>query len=283
MRPLALSSLLVFSMSAFAQADKPAASPALTPVKLTNPKAINDVQKYRDVLFRLDPEVGSVEGASKYDSKIADVSINGERSRHKELEGALKKLQQVAEKEGDPDAKKEVAGYIEYQQALLQQEEQALDHNVTFISAATYVSNGLKPLLDPSAPGSRHTAGGERLKRYVGIDPDPQGNQKLTENASMSRSTAPMTGVSQGTASDNSLVTALITRMTAQMKKPDAIYPARGDVIFALSHTNEVLNGTLDALRKSGLAGWETPFALLQREIVVYDDWVKTNLLPKCK
>jgi hypothetical protein len=99
----------------------------------------------------------------------------------------------------------------------------------------------------------------------------------------MSRSTAPMTGVSQGTASDNSLVTALITRMTAQMKKPDAIYPKRSDVIFALEHTNENLNSILEEFRKDNMANWETAFAALQREVLYYDDWVKTNLLPHTK
>ncbi len=280
MRPI---SCLVFLFVCLPVTAQSTAS-APTPVALTNPKAVADAQKYRDVLYRLNPELGSNEGYTKYDTKIADVSLSDVKSKHKDLDGALKKLAQTADKEPDPDAQKELRAYVEYQQALLQQEDEAINHQVSYIDAAAYIAYGLKPLMDGSASNARHIAGGERMKRYAGIDPDPAGgNSKLTENASISRSTAPMTGVSQGLGSDNSLVTALINRTTAQMKKPGMAYPSRADVVYGLEHTNEVVNGILASFRQDNMSNWETAFAALQREIIFYDDWVKTNLLPKAK
>jgi hypothetical protein len=277
-QPFSLCLLLGASIPAIAQT---AITPA--PVTLTNPKAIADAQKYRDVLYRSSPELASADHVTKYDTKIADVSLAAERSKRKDEDSALKKLMQARDKESDAAAQQELSAYISSQQALFQQQDDALAHQVTYINAAAYISDGLKPLLDPEAPMSRHIAAGERMKRYAGIDPDPAGNAKMTENASMSRSTAPMTGVSQGLSSDNSLVSALIARTTAQMKKEDMVYPTRDEIIYALSHNNEVINGMLDLFRTDKVSNWEPAFAALQRELVYYDDWVKQNLLPRAR
>ena len=287
MRPFLLSLLLAASLPAIAQTSTPAATPAHAaapaPVTLTNPKAIAGAQKYRDVLYRYSPELASSDGVTKYDTKIADVSLAGQHSKLKDEDSALKKLMQARDKESDSAAQQELSAYISSQHALFQKQDDALAHQVTYINAAAYISDGLKPLLDSGAPASRHIAAGERMKRYAGIDPDPAGNANMTENASISRTTAPMTNLTLQTPSDKSLVTMLIVRTTAQMKKPDMVYPTRDEIIYALSHNNEVINGMLDLFRADKVSNWEPAFAALQRELVYYDDWVKQNLLPRAR
>jgi hypothetical protein len=288
-RPFLLSLLLVASLPSIAQTSTPAATPGAAPipapVTLTNPKAISDAQKYRDVLYRYSPELASADQVTKYDTKIADVSLAGEHSKLKDEDSALKKLMQARDKESDSAAQQELSAYISSQQALFQKEDDALAHQVNYINAAAYISDGLKPLLDSGASTSRHIAAGERMKRYAGLDPDPAGNARMTESASIARTTAPMTNpnLTLQTPSDKSLVTMLIVRTTAQMKKPDMVYPTRDEVIYALSHNNEVINGMLDLFRTDKVSNWEQAFAALQRELVYYDDWVKQNLLPRAR
>lgn len=280
MRFLTICLVLASPISALAQA--PATTPV--PVKLTNPKAIADASKYRDIIYKYSPETASADGQAKYDGKISDLSIGGERGRVRDLTSGLKKLSQAADKESDPAAKQELTDYIASQQAILAHDDDALGHQVTFIDAATFVSNGLAPILDPAMPMSRRISAGERLKRYVGMDPDPAGNSRLTEGPSYSRSTAPMTGVAQDIGSVNpTLVATLIKRMKTEMENPSATYPSRTVVALALEHDNEVINGLLASLRASKITNWEQAFALLQRSLIAYNSWVRENILPKTK
>ena len=84
-------------------------------------------------------------------------------------------------------------------------------------------------------------------------------------------------------ASDNSLVTALIQRTTLQMKNPEAAYPTKAEIERQMGKNNETINQLLALFRQDKISNWEPAFAALQRELVYYDGWVKTNLLPRAR
>ena len=83
-------------------------------------KARADAQKYLDVVY-LVLAGGSVvaDGVTKYDSKIADVSLAAEHRRVSDEQKALDKLTQARDKESDAAVKRELTDYLQGQQAAL--------------------------------------------------------------------------------------------------------------------------------------------------------------------
>jgi uncharacterized protein (DUF885 family) len=239
-------------------------------------------QKLLDIQARYSPEEASAQGLSKFDDKIYDPSFAAEAARRKEEEAVVARLVKATETEKDTNVVQDLNILIHAEQLSFRRQDYERDHEVTYYNATTIIYNGLKTLLDDQTPPGRRKAANDRLKRYVGIDPDPAGN-KMREQPNMGRNAASSTGLANADLQDSSLVSALMRRTSQQMAKPNMIYPAKGDIETQLGRNIAILNGLEDLFKKYKINNWEPAFAVLQREMVFYDNWVKTTLLPKAR
>jgi uncharacterized protein (DUF885 family) len=64
---------------------------------------------------------------------------------------------------------------------------------------------------------------------------------------------------------------------------PELLGPFKGRVEQALNDAPVLLRGTRDLLEKSELSGWQRPFAALEGQLNEYNQWVKSELLPRAR
>jgi uncharacterized protein (DUF885 family) len=292
--------LLLASASACAQTPAQTAASAASPYQPADqswiPKSNAYTQKILDVQIKYNPEEASAEGLAKYDTKISDPSFAAEKAERKEEESALKKLIDARSRETDQNVDEDLDIVIKAEQLKFKRQDYALNHTVQYLNATAIVYAGLQPLLDDQVPQSRRVSANERMQRYAGIDTDKAGNSAVTDLPSLGRSVSTSsTTVSSGrpTAgfdeiggdlpSEKSLVAKLIARTTEQMHKPGMTYPSQDEVETQLARNAAVINGLMDLFRKYKLSNWETGMAILERELVYYDQWIHKYYLPRCR
>ena len=61
------------------------------------------------------------------------------------------------------------------------------------------------------------------------------------------------------------------------------LYPSRGEVQTELGRAANYVDGISALFTKYKLAGWESDYAKLKRQLADYDDWIKANILPKAR
>jgi uncharacterized protein (DUF885 family) len=116
------------------------------------------------------------------------------------------------------------------------------------------VFSGVRVLLDEQAAAERRAAAVVRLKRYAGLD----------------TAYKPITEI-------------LKQRVTEQMDKPGVVYPARVELETELSWNSHYLDGIASLCKEYKLTGWEEPFAKLKAQLVAYDAWIRSTVLPKAR
>ena len=72
-------------------------------------------------------------------------------------------------------------------------------------------------------------------------------------------------------------------RVTEQMAKPGIIYPAKVEIETEMGRNSAYLDGIAALMQKYNLPGWQEPYGKLKTQLVDYDTWVKTNVLPKAR
>ncbi len=123
-----------------------------------------------------------------------------------------------------------------------------------YFDVAEIEFSGIRALLDPQVPKSRQAAAVTRLRRYAGIEP---GTKPFTQLA--------------------------IDRTRERLATPGLTGPYANEVNKSLGDTAHYIDGIRELFEKSGLAGWQEPFATLSRQLLNYDDWIRANLLPKAR
>ena len=106
----------------------------------------------------------------------------------------------------------------------------------------------------PQVPKARQAAALTRLRRYAGLEP---GTKPLTQLA--------------------------IDRTEERLAAPGLTGPYVNEVNKSLGDTQHYIDGMRELFEKSGLTGWQEPFATLSRQLLAYDDWVRANLLPRAR
>jgi uncharacterized protein (DUF885 family) len=61
------------------------------------------------------------------------------------------------------------------------------------------------------------------------------------------------------------------------------IYPFRAELETDLSRNETLRNGIADLFEERGMQGWEAAFDSLKQTLIVYDTWVRTEILPKAR
>jgi len=200
------------------------------------------------------PEIGSNQGLSEYDVKVSQPTLADEDQERKETADLLTKFKTAAATEKNPEVAQDLQIVIRRVELSFRQEDFDRAHEVPFFNASGEVFSGLHTLLDEQTPDERRPAAIARIRAYAGLDP---AYKPLTE--------------------------ILKQRVQEQMAKPNMEYPARVEIETELGRNSNYLDGIEALLTKYKLTGWQQPYATLKQQLIDYDAWVKTNVLPKAR
>ncbi len=207
-----------------------------------------------DVSLKHNPEFGSSQGLAQYDSKVGQPTLADEDAERAETEAVLAKLKQAAGEKQDPKVQEDLEIMIRRVGLRFREQDFARAHEVPFHNASQYVFSGVRVLLDDQTPDERRPAAVTRIREYAGLEP---GYTPITE--------------------------ILKKRTQDQMAKPGVIYPAKTEIETEMSRNSNYVDGIAALLKKHKLTGWEEPLNKLKQQLTDYDEWVRTNLLPKAR
>jgi hypothetical protein len=204
------------------------------------------------IQFEHSPEQGSAQGVAKYDERISDPSRANEIAERRELEAALAKIKTAAVT--DKSVKEDIVILQKSFNLKFRQQDFGLAHEVPFLNASAIVFQGLRGLLDDQVPAERRSAALVRLRKYAGVE---SGYRPLTDG--------------------------LKERELQQIAKPGVIFPSKLQVETDLGRNSNYVNEIPTLFKKYNLTGWEPAYEKLKAELVDYDAWIKSAILPKAR
>lgn len=235
-------------------ASRAAAHGAPAPDRSWIVKSNTYTQQLLDVSNRHSPEQASAGGLSAYDTKISVLTQADEDQERAETEVVLKRLKDSLATEKDPRVLEDIRILIHDTDYSFRQQDYARAHKVPLLNASELVFSGLQGLLDDQTTPERRLAAVVRLKRYAGVE---KGYTPLTELARRF--------------------------VLARMAKPGVTYPSRLRMETELARNNNYVEGIADLFRKYKLTDWEPAYDRLKAELVSYDAWQRTTVLPKAR
>jgi hypothetical protein len=200
------------------------------------------------------PERASADGLSQYDELVSLATHQDDEAEASENRTALAKLEEQLLKEQNKYVKQDLEIMIHAARLFLKRHDFAETREVPYLNASGIVFQGLRVLLDDQVEAQRRPAALVRLRKYTGLEP---GFQPLTEQ---------------------------LQRLTElQLVKPNMIYPSKPSVETGLSRNQLYMDGIASLFKQYGLKGWEEPYGKLKEQLTRYDQWVKTEILPKAR
>jgi uncharacterized protein (DUF885 family) len=206
------------------------------------------------IVMKHHPEVGSNEGFSQYDTRIAQPTLADEDQERHETEAVLAKLKAAANQPQQSDVAQDLQIMIRKVELQFREQDFERAHDVPFYNASGAVYRGLRILLDEQTPNERRAAAAQRIRKYAGLEP---GYQPLAE--------------------------ILRQRVMEQMAKPGVVYPARTELETELSRNSNYIDGIAALLTKYKVEGWQEPYEKFKGQLAEYDTWIKANVLPKAR
>ncbi len=223
-----------------------------------SPSWIDTSNGYTNLLINIEfkhtPELGSNQGLTEYDRRVAQPTLADEDVERQETEAALAKLKAALPKQTQKQVAQDLEIMLNRVQLELRDDDFERAHQVPFFNASGMVFAGLRILLDEQTEAERRPAAVVRIREYAGLE---SGYQPLTD--------------------------ILKQRTQQQMAKPRVIYPARTQVETELARNSNYIEGIAALLQKYKLDGWQEPYGKLKAQLAEYDEWVRANLLPKSR
>jgi uncharacterized protein (DUF885 family) len=213
---------------------------------------------YTDKLVKVEmkhrPESGSEQGLSQYDALASQPTLADEDQARRETAAVLAELKSAVGQQKQKPVAQDLQIVIRKVELGFREQDFERAHIVPFMNASGMVFRGLHSLLDEQTPTERRPAAVLRIREYAGL---AAGYQPLT--------------------------VILKQRVSEQMAKPNAIYPARTEIETELGRNSNYLEGIAALLEKYNLKDWQEPFGKLKAQLVDYDAWTRANVLPKAR
>jgi len=201
-----------------------------------------------------EPEGAARLGIDGYDDKTVDFT-EGHEARSRDLLGkALEQLKARAASEADPLVKQDLAILTHSAELSIRASLVHEKHEVPFFNVGEFVFGAIRTLLDDQVAAARRPASVVRLRRYAGLE---AGTRPIAELARL--------------------------ETAAKMGAPGLMMPARLEIEKVLQNGDVMLDGIEKLFQKYGVAGYEEPLRVFKGQMTAYQDWIKTEVLPKSR
>jgi uncharacterized protein (DUF885 family) len=245
-KPVLLTAVLILTLSALAQ--KPASAPSW--IATSN----NYANMLLAVQMKHNPEFGSNQGLSQFDTKASQPTLADEDQERREAEAVLEKFKAAAAERQQEQVEQDLQIMIRKIELNFKQQDFQRAHDVPFFDPSRAVFGGLRILLDAQTPAERRPAAVTRLRAYAGLEP---GYKPIAE--------------------------ILKQRVIEQMAKPGVIYPPRVEIETELGRDSNYLEGITALFEEYKLEGWQEPLKTLKSQLTGYDTWFRATVLPKAR
>jgi hypothetical protein len=209
------------------------------------------------ILLRLQakysPEGAARQGIQGLDEEVSQFPKDRREQARADTLVALKELKRRLAAEKDPLVAQDLEIMIKATEQGLRGTELSEKYDMPYFNITQLIFGGLRSLLDDQIPQERRKAALVRLRKYVGME---KGYEPLVAQAKM---------------------------RSADWSKPGQLGPAKVLVETNLSRADFFINGIGQLFQKYQIEGYEEPFAELKRQLADYNQWTKTNILPKAR
>jgi len=206
-----------------------------------------------DLQAKFGPEGAGQAGVSGLDEEVSRISDERVREVRDATQAALTTLQARAKTEQNPMIRQDLEILMRSARNNLRAGQINQERLVPYINVTTLVFSGLRSLLDAQVAPARRSAAVVRLRKYAGL---VGGDEPITTQA---------------------------MRFTRSKMDPKRLAPAKAEIERDLANGPVVVQGIERLFDQFKVEGWREPFEALKKQLAEYEQFIRTELLPKAR
>jgi hypothetical protein len=207
-----------------------------------------------DVLARFAPEGAGQLGVSGLDQEVTSLRLERVREQREATAAALATLQTARAKESNAMVRQDLEILIKSAENTLRGIALGQERLVPYVDVTALVFGGLRALLDPQVAADRRPAAVVRLRKYAGL---VAGVEPIAAQA--------------------------MQRTRARLADAKLLPPARPQVERDLANAPVLIGGMEKLFDQFKLEGWREPFDALKKQLADYEQFVRSEILPKAR
>lgn len=205
-------------------------------------------------LATLQPETFGDLGLSEYDADALDLGEGIFERRQQVRRDNIAYLEAALEKATDERVRQDLQIMLQDQRDDIESARLQREYMLPYINMHEVMYSSFNSLLDPRNEKSRYPAALERLAKYVG---SADGYEPLTEQAK--------------------------ARSEERFEIEGLLGPYRAQLETDLGNAPRYVAGTKVLFEQAGLTDWEQHFALLERQLADYEQWLREQMQPRVR
>lgn len=210
--------------------------------------------KIMAAIGKLQPETIGNYGLSEFDTEILDLGQGSFERRQQMRRDNIKALETALEKESDARVRQDLQIMLADQREDIKSAELNRELMLPYYNAHEILYGSFNSLLDPRNDESRYPAALERLAKYTG---QADGYIPLSANAR--------------------------ARSEERFDVEGLIGPYVKELETDLGNAPRYLAGIKSLFERAELTGWEANFALLEKQLADYEQWVRDEIVPRAR
>ncbi|MCM2270032.1 MAG: DUF885 domain-containing protein, partial [Thermoanaerobaculia bacterium] len=214
-----------------------------------------NAQVLLDIQAKYGPEGAARIGIEGLDEAIRQLPLDLNARLVRDVEAALATLRGRLAVESDADVRQDLEILIKAATDEIRGTRIYETYELPYFNLHGQVFGGLRALLDDRVPAERRQAAVVRLRKYAGVEP---GFTPLTEQAM-----------------------AFTRQALADPARPQLRGPFRDDLAKDFGNAPRYLDGIAKLFQKYELAGWEAPYAELQKQLADYTAFLHAEVEPR--
>lgn len=214
-----------------------------------------NAQLMLELQAKYSPESASSIGVEGRDAEITDFSHDTYDEGTADTQRVIATLRERLAAEADPKVRQDLEILIGAAQDGLTSSALARKYFIPFFDLDQLVFGAVHAMIDPRIPAARQRTVLARLAKYAGSTPGFRPVAELARERTLER-------------------------MPADAK---LIGPYRGELQQALDSGPQLRAGARELLAGSGLKGWQKDWARLEQQLVSYDQWLRSDLMPHAR
>ncbi len=217
-------------------------------------KSNQNAQLLITIMARYAPESAAAEGVEGLDEQVSSAAPDEPERFRKDLTSARQQLEERLSAEKDPLVRQDLEILIAQANRDIRASEAQERLLLPYDDVAGTIFYGIKSLLDDQIAAGRRPASVVRLRKYTGLE---SGFEPLTLQTEI--------------------------RFREKLKTPGLLGPSKVELEKNLENTSAYLTGIGLLLEKYKMAGYQDAFAKLKEQLAAYDQFVRTEVMPKAR
>ena len=207
-----------------------------------------------DVLSKFSPEGAGSLGVDGLDEEISDLGPGIHERSLQATRDVLGELRGREAEEQDPKVRQDLGILIKALEDNIRTSELDREIMLPYFNISQTIFFGVRGLIDAQVPRERYPAAITRIEKYAGI---VEGYAPITEQAK--------------------------ARTIERFDVDGLVGPFKGEIEQDLERAETFVTGIKDLLAGTDLQGLEESYAVLAKQMGEYNDWVRTEILPRTR